>query len=155
MRSRQDKCFSRMGLRQLRPEETASHDLELFYHVARGVGSHRRCEAHSPGVAGAASGKRRAMRVANTKTELDRFVATLRAFDRPCEIAFEPTGDYHRPLAYVLGQAGFHLCLVSSIAVARTREALYNSGTRTTRRTHRSFCISSSMGRRSGIWIHS
>jgi hypothetical protein len=38
------------------------------------------------------------------------------------------TGHYHhRPLAYVLGQAGFHLCLVSSMAVARTREALYNS----------------------------
>lgn len=73
------------------------------------------------------SGKRRAMRVANTKPELDRFVATLRAFDSPCRIAFEPTGDYHRPMAYLLGQAGFHLCLVSSIAVARTREALYNS----------------------------
>ncbi len=73
------------------------------------------------------SGQRRAMRIANTKTEIDRFVAMLRAFNLPCEIAFEPTGDYHRPLAYVLGQAGFHLCLVSSIAVARTREALYNS----------------------------
>ncbi len=46
---------------------------------------------------------------------------------RPCEIAFEPTGDYHRPLAYVLGQAGFQLASVSSLAVARTREALYNS----------------------------
>ncbi len=73
------------------------------------------------------SGQRRAMRIANTKTEIDRFVATLRAFNVPCEIAFEPTGDYHRPLAYVLGQAGFHLCRVSSMAVARTREALYNS----------------------------
>ena len=73
------------------------------------------------------SGTRRGMRVANTKTELDRFVAMLRAFDLPCEIAFEPTGDYHRPLAYILGEAGFHLCFVSSIAVARTREALYNS----------------------------
>lgn len=73
------------------------------------------------------SGQRRAMRIANTKVEIDLFVATLRGFERPCEIAFEPTGDYHRPLAYVLGQAGFQLCLVSSIAVARTREALYNS----------------------------
>ena len=73
------------------------------------------------------SGKRRAMRLANTKTEFDRFVATLRALELPCEIAFEPTGDYHRPLAYVLGRAGFRLCLVSSMAVARTREALYNS----------------------------
>ena len=69
------------------------------------------------------SGRRRAMRVANTKPELDRFVATLRAFDLPCRVAFEPTGDFHRPLAYILGQAGFHLALVSSVAVARTREA--------------------------------
>jgi transposase len=73
------------------------------------------------------SGKRRVMRVGNTKTELEQLVATLRGYDGRCEIAFEPTGDYHRPLAYVLGQAGFHLSLVSSIAVARTREALYNS----------------------------
>ena len=73
------------------------------------------------------SGTRRVLRVANTKAEIDRFVATLRALELSCEIAFEPTGDYHRPLAYLLGQAGFHLCLVSSMAVARTREALYNS----------------------------
>ena len=73
------------------------------------------------------SGQRRALRIANTKTEIDHLVTTLRGFDSPCEIAFEPTGDYHRPLAYALGQAGFRLCQVSSIAVARTREALYNT----------------------------
>ena len=73
------------------------------------------------------SGRRRSLRLANTKIEIDRFVAMLRDLGLPCEVAFEPTGDYHRPLAYRLGQAGFHLCLVSSIAVARTREALYNS----------------------------
>jgi len=73
------------------------------------------------------NGRRRTMRVANTKSEIDGFVEALRALGHRCEIAFEPTGDYHRPLAYVLGQAGFHLALVSSMAVARTREALYNS----------------------------
>jgi transposase len=73
------------------------------------------------------SGRRRALRVANTKTEIERFVAELRALPCPCEIAFEPTGDYHRPLAYMLGQAGFHLSLVSSLAVARTRDAMYNT----------------------------
>ena len=73
------------------------------------------------------SGKRRVMRVANTRAEIDRFVSALAALGHPCEVAFEPTGDYHRPLAYALGQAGCHLCLVSSIAVARTREALFNS----------------------------
>ena len=73
------------------------------------------------------SGRRRALRVPNTKAEIDRFVAELRALPCPCEIAFEPTGDYHRPLAYLLGQAGFHLSLVSSLAVARTRDAMYNT----------------------------
>jgi transposase len=73
------------------------------------------------------TGKRRSLRVANTKMEIDHFVSLLRALEYPCEVAFEPTGDYHRPLAYVLGQAGFRLSLVSSIAVARTRDAMYNS----------------------------
>jgi transposase len=73
------------------------------------------------------SGKRRMIRVANTKTEIDGFIAALQKLECRCEMAFEPTGDYHRPLAYRLGQAGFQLFLVSSIAVARTREALYNS----------------------------
>jgi len=36
-RSRQDKCFSRMGLPQLTLEEIASHDLTFFYHVADGA----------------------------------------------------------------------------------------------------------------------
>ena len=62
------------------------------------------------------TGRRRSLRIANTKAEIDRFVAYLRALDQPCEIAFEPTGDYHRPLAYVLGQAGCRLALVSSVA---------------------------------------
>lgn len=70
---------------------------------------------------------RRTMKVPNTRPEIDRFIDTLQALQRPCEIAFEPTGDYHRPIAYGLGQAGFHVHQVSSIAVARTREALYNS----------------------------
>jgi transposase len=73
------------------------------------------------------SGRRRALRVANTKPEIERFVAVLRALACRCEIAFEPTGDYHRPLAYVLARAGFHLSLVSSLAVARTRDAMFNS----------------------------
>jgi hypothetical protein len=73
------------------------------------------------------TGRRRALRVANTKAEIDGLVQLLRGMGERCEVAFEPTGDYHRPLAYALGQAGVHLAFVSSIAVARTREALYNS----------------------------
>jgi transposase len=73
------------------------------------------------------TGKRRSLRIANTRIEIERFVALLRSLPQPCEVAFEPTGDYHRPLAYLLGQAGCRLSLVSSLAVARTRDAMYNS----------------------------
>jgi transposase len=71
--------------------------------------------------------QRQVLRVPNSRPEIDRFIATLRALERPCTIAFEPTGDYHRPIAYWLGQAGFQLHQVSTLAVARTREALFNT----------------------------
>ena len=45
----------------------------------------------------------------------------------PVRIGFEPTGNYHRVLAYSLHSQGFHLELVSSLALARTREAGHNS----------------------------
>ena len=44
-----------------------------------------------------------------------------------CHVAFEATGDYHRILANFLHTQGFKLHLVSSIATARTRDALYNT----------------------------
>jgi transposase len=51
----------------------------------------------------------------------------LRAVETPVLIGFEATGNYHRPLASYLGQCGFELRLIASLAVARTRDALYNS----------------------------
>jgi transposase len=72
-------------------------------------------------------GQRHMLRVPNTRAAIEALIGRLQQCSSPCEIAFEPTGDYHRPLAYWLGQAGFRLHLVSSLAVARTREARYNS----------------------------
>jgi transposase len=72
-------------------------------------------------------GRRRSMRIANTQTEIERLVTYLQALPSPCTIAFEPTGDYHRAVMYRLGQAGFDIRQVSSLAVARTRDAMYNS----------------------------
>jgi transposase len=71
--------------------------------------------------------QRTVLRVPNTRPEIDRLIARLQEAGRPCVMAFEPTGDNHRPIAYWLGQAGFQLHQVSSLAVARTREALFNS----------------------------
>jgi len=74
------------------------------------------------------NGKRRVIRVANTKADLDRLIAMLRAFDHPCEVVFEPTGDYHRPLAYVLPQAG---CLRSANTSVRRFSVGSSFGRRT------------------------
>jgi transposase len=64
--------------------------------------------------------------VLNTRAEHDRFIDRLLAFGLPVIAGFEATGNYHRPLAYRMLQAGFALRLVSSVALARTREALHN-----------------------------
>jgi len=72
-------------------------------------------------------GERKKMIVRNRRDEFERLVGYLKSLDGTCEIALEPTADYHRCVAYFLETHGFELRLVSSIAVARTREALHNS----------------------------
>jgi len=84
-------------------------------------------KAHNEVLIESPQGRRRHFRVANTLEDFAKFAALLSSSGYRCRIAFEATGDYHRPLAYFLGAQGFALSLVSSIAVARTRDALYNS----------------------------
>jgi transposase len=74
----------------------------------------------------AGASRRRRLVVLNTRPEHDRFIDRLRDIGRPVIVGFEATGNYHRPLAWRLRQAGFALRLVSSVALARTREALHN-----------------------------
>ncbi|CAN0591292.1 unnamed protein product, partial [Laminaria digitata] len=71
--------------------------------------------------------RRRRLTVRNVREDIDRLVETLAAFEMPVQIGFEPTGDYHRPLAWRLHQAGFGLRLISSLSLAQTREAMHNS----------------------------
>jgi transposase len=73
------------------------------------------------------SGMRKHLRINSSLADFQRLAAFLHTCGSPCLIGFEPTGDYHRPLAHFLHRQGFSLCMVSSIAVARTREARYNS----------------------------
>lgn len=73
------------------------------------------------------TGIRKKFKVANSLADFEQFAAFLRSVAAPCRSAFEATGDYHRPIANFLLRQGFHLSLVSSIAVARTRDARYNS----------------------------
>lgn len=70
--------------------------------------------------------KRQRLKVLNTRAEHDRFVTHLQNLDCPVRIGFEATGNYHRPLVWRLLSAGFELRLISSVALARTREALHN-----------------------------
>jgi transposase len=71
-------------------------------------------------------GIRRRLTVQNTREGFDRLAKELAAY-RPCQVALEPTGDYHRALANFLLRKGHHVHFVSSIATNSTREALYNS----------------------------
>src|SRR3546814_3615691 len=61
-----------------------------------------------------------------TKADYDRLADELTAIGRPVIVGFEATGNYHRTLAHRLLTAGFELRLISSVALARTREALHN-----------------------------
>ena len=70
--------------------------------------------------------RRRRMTVLNTRAEHDKLVSELQALPKPIVIGFEATGNYHRPLAWRLLEAGFEVRLISSVALARTREALHN-----------------------------
>jgi transposase len=66
------------------------------------------------------------MTVMATKADYDRLADDLAAIGRPIVVGFEATGNYHRTLAHRLLAAGFELRLISSVALARTREALHN-----------------------------
>ncbi|MER9813043.1 MULTISPECIES: transposase, partial [unclassified Mesorhizobium] len=68
--------------------------------------------------------RRRRLLVLNTRAEHDHLIEVLQAYGRPVVCAFEATGNYHRPIAWRLAEAGFEVRLVSSLALARTREAL-------------------------------
>jgi transposase len=71
--------------------------------------------------------RRRRLTILNTLEDLDRLVAVLRSFNgMTVVVGFEATGNYHRAIAHHLLLAGFELRLVSSMSLARTREALTN-----------------------------
>ena len=71
--------------------------------------------------------RRRRMTIQNTHEDYHRLIPLLSDYGLPIRIGFEATSNYHRVLAHHLGCAGFELKLISSVAMARTREALYNS----------------------------
>ncbi len=73
------------------------------------------------------AGTRQRWRMVNCQHDYVVLRQRLHAFQTPVVIGFEATGTYHRPLAYFLHQCGFELRLISSLAVACTRDTVYNS----------------------------
>lgn len=55
--------------------------------------------------------RRRRLTIMNTLEDFERLAGLLVSYNMPVRIGFEATGNYHRPLAYHLGQAGFELRL--------------------------------------------
>ena len=70
--------------------------------------------------------RRKRLVVLNARAEHDRFIDLLRSFDRPIVTGFEATGNYHRALAWRLVDAGFEVRLISSMALSRQRESIFN-----------------------------
>ncbi len=91
--------------------------------VAIDISKHR----HEVLIAVPGKARRRRLAIRNSLEDFERLIAVLRQYGLPVRIGFEATGNYHRALAHHLGAAGFELKLVSSVALARTREALHNS----------------------------
>jgi transposase len=73
------------------------------------------------------AGSRRSFRVANRLADHDRLIGYLKSLPGRVRVAFEPTGDYHRTLAYRLAAEGFEVVMVSSVALARIREARFGT----------------------------
>lgn len=74
-----------------------------------------------------ASEQKRSFKVANNAADHDQFLLYLSSLPGRTRIAFEPTGDFHRPLAFRLLTAGFEVVSISSVAQARFREARYGT----------------------------
>lgn len=74
-----------------------------------------------------ASGQRHRFKMSNTAQDFERLITFIRNLGGQARAALEPTGDYHRALAYRLAQAGVEVVSISSVAQSRYREAMFNS----------------------------
>ena len=70
------------------------------------------------------SGRRQSFKFANRFADHNEFVRYLHSLPGRVCIGLEPTGDYHRAIAHRLLTEGFDVVSISSLALARFREAL-------------------------------
>ena len=79
-------------------------------------------------------GKRQRFQFQHAREDYDRLVKLLQSTGSSCRIAFEPTGVYHRTLAYQLLQEGFQVRLVRRLQAPAIATRCSTAGTRTTPR---------------------
>lgn len=74
-------------------------------------------------------GRRKAVRIESSSDGFGQLFSILNRNrnDRVVRCAFEPTADYHRTMAYWLGQRDVEMHLASSLSCARAREMLYQT----------------------------
>lgn len=72
-------------------------------------------------------GKNKALKIPNTLAGYQQIINTSGRQPKHLIVAFEPTADYHRNIAYWLQAQGVQCFLVSSLASARTREMLFGT----------------------------
>lgn len=70
---------------------------------------------------------RRQFRLPNRLEDVTAWVSFLREQPAPVRVGLEPTGVYHRPLAFQLVHAGVDVVLIASLAVAGYREVRFTS----------------------------
>lgn len=73
------------------------------------------------------NGTRKSLKIKNSQVDFQRLLELILQPNVITRVAFEATADYHRCLGYFLQAQGIHCHLISSLATARTREAMYNS----------------------------
>ncbi len=73
------------------------------------------------------TGKRIHMKVANSQAGYALLLERCSPMQNEVQVAFEPTADYHRNIAFWLAEAGCECFLVSSLTCARAREMLFNT----------------------------
>jgi transposase len=73
------------------------------------------------------SGRTQAVKIANSLAGYGRLIRCADTDPHSLCVAFEPTADYHRNIAYWLQAHGVRCFLVSSLACARAREMLFKT----------------------------
>ncbi|MBI4403093.1 MAG: IS110 family transposase [Deltaproteobacteria bacterium] len=73
------------------------------------------------------SGATESFRIKNRRADFDQLREKLVATGLPVQIGLEPTCSFHRNICYYFLSHGFEVRGISTLVLARTREALHNS----------------------------